>query len=131
MGWFQRGKPPEPKKVEEAKPWEEAADKALDAGDILGACERRLANDATLLALCNDFLGESEEPQVNCITITGTFVSSWPGREPTYDARRAETAVREERNRIRVRVAEANLKAAETALVSAREAAPKGQKIRK
>ena len=86
MGWFQRGTPPEPKKVEEAKPWEAAADKALDAGDILGACERRLANDATLLALCNDFLGESEEPQVNGITITGGFVSGWPGWEPTYDA---------------------------------------------
>lgn len=89
-------------------PWDDASYKAQDAGDILVACEKRLANDATLLAMCNEFLGESEEPSTLSITLTGWMV--WNGySDYRYEASAATTAVREERNRIRVRIAEAKL----------------------
>lgn len=96
--------------------WEFVASEAGRANRILSVCERRLANDDTLLKMCDRFLEGYDDGRPSAW-------SSWGGLyEPfKHSATTASIAVQAERHRIAHRVAVAKAARAVERVALARE----------
>lgn len=133
MRWFKAQEPkiefppnPTPEPPKPLTEMERASDLAQDAGDILYACEKRLAPDSVLLAMCEEF-ENTYDPPANIWASGILSCLSWSDattRKPTempYRDTKAITliAIRKEKKRIALRIAKANLVAAQNAVKEA------------
>ena len=99
--------------------WEFWSERAVRAAGILGACERRLVDDGTLLKICDKFLEAYEaSPPVSWCTsaVFGGYYTPFK-----YPRGAAANAVQAERDRIAHRVAVAEAARAVEKVALARE----------
>jgi hypothetical protein len=147
MSWFNRKDVPisvapiaEPVKVE-LTPMQRACHIAQDAGDVLMACERRLAPDDVLLAMCQEFEAD-HAPSYNSIfadAMRYSFIGSLHisrvavKPKPAYVSRTRDlslNAVAAERQRIELRIAQSNLANAQQAVKDATKRATTKRKAK-